>query len=326
MLQDEHSIEPDKPSLPVPPEPFDYPVAWSKVMLATTLGMCYASVQPLSILFAFVYLLFSYFLYARGLLFSYTHASESRGAFWPAASGRLMVILFVAQLMLTIVHYMKQNAATAAAVALSMPITYYNHRVFVSRFEPQLAVLPLVTSAGADSEVAGQDRESVAPLATTNEEQSSLVADEASAAALLEVERARFVQLFGDMYYQPELLEAAEIVGTKFRAPSMERTDNNTEAMLRLVHLQAAHVTSSASGIQLEGNRIAVAGAEEAGPAAKGARTRSLVQRLASGVGATILPAERIETAGLIETERSERVQTESSAVRNAARQISDEI
>eukprot|EP00966_Prymnesium_polylepis_P266804 6163492-Prymnesium_polylepis.1 len=196
---DEHGIEPaEPPSLPVPPEPFDYPVAWSKVMLATTLGMCYASVQPLSILFAFVYLLFSYFLYARGLLFSYTHASESRGAFWPAASGRLMVILFVAQLMLTVVHYMKQNAATAAAVALSMPITYYNHRVFASRLEPQLAVLPLVTSAGADSEVAGQDRQSVAPLATTHEEQSSLVADEASAAALLEVERARFAQLFGD--------------------------------------------------------------------------------------------------------------------------------
>ena len=27
--------------------------------------------------------------YARGLLFSYTHASESRGAFWPSASARL---------------------------------------------------------------------------------------------------------------------------------------------------------------------------------------------------------------------------------------------
>eukprot|EP00966_Prymnesium_polylepis_P121806 2815429-Prymnesium_polylepis.2 len=106
----------------------------------------------------------------------------------------------------------------------------------------------------------------------------------------------------------------------------MERAGNHVEAMLRLVHLQAAHVTSSASGVQLESNHIAIAGAEVAGPAAKGERTRSLVQRLASGVGATILPAERIETAGLIETERSERVHAESSAGRNTPCQISDEI
>ena len=39
-----------------------------------------------------------------------------------------------------------------------------------------------------------------------------------------ELEMARFDELFGHAYYQPELLEAAEVVGTAFRAPSMVRS------------------------------------------------------------------------------------------------------
>ena len=66
-------------------------------MLAATFGICYCSIQPVAILFSTFYLLLALAFFKRGLLFSYTHASESRGAFWPAASARLMIILFFAQ-------------------------------------------------------------------------------------------------------------------------------------------------------------------------------------------------------------------------------------
>ena len=45
-----------------------------------------------------------------------------------------------------------------------------------------------------------------------------------AAAAQTELEVARFEELFGKAYYQPELLQAAKVVGTAFRAPSMVRT------------------------------------------------------------------------------------------------------
>ena len=155
QVPEEVSKAPPLPPLP-PPEPFDYPVVWSKVMLATTLGICYSSIQPVTIVFAFAYLMLSYILYARGLLYSYTHSSESRGAFWPAASARLMTILFFAQLMLTGVHYIKQNLYTASAIAITMPLTYVHHKRIIKRLEPQLAVLPLISSAGADLETESQ--------------------------------------------------------------------------------------------------------------------------------------------------------------------------
>ena len=57
--------------------------------LSLALARCYAAIQPVALLFSGSYLFLSYLFYARGLLFSYTHASESRGAFWPSASARL---------------------------------------------------------------------------------------------------------------------------------------------------------------------------------------------------------------------------------------------
>jgi len=305
---------------PPPPEPFDFPVVWTKVMMAITLGVCYASIQPLSVLFAFAYLLLSFLFYGRGLLFSYTHACESRAAFWPAASGRLMLILFFAQLMLTGVHYIKQNLPTALAVALTMPLTYRQHRVFVTRYEPQLAVLPLLHSAGADVEAVEEGEEAAGQLSLSLAEESGAPPEEASrAAAWAEVERIQLGALFGDKYYQPELLEAAEIVGVPFRAPSMARgvagAEGHSPAVDARVHLAAKHVSSTASGLC-----VAVLHAEAAADGAcavKSTARKSMLQRLSMAGRGGALPAEQ-EGQGLIEVERSERDHADGSSTPGA--------
>ena len=53
-----------------------YHVMWSKLVLAAAIGFTYATVAPLSILFVLAYLGVAYVLYARSLLFSYSHEAR----------------------------------------------------------------------------------------------------------------------------------------------------------------------------------------------------------------------------------------------------------
>ena len=200
---------------PVPPEQFPYALNWCNVMLATTLGLCYCSIQPIAILFGCFYLALAYIFFKRGLVFSYTHASESRGAFWPAASERLLLILFFAQLMLTGVHWIKLAVPTAICIALTMPVTYVANRYFRMRFERQLDVLPLIASAGtdeADEEMEHEERKTMVSRLSTAD---GISIQRASLIALCQQEERKYTRLFAGYYTQPELLEAAELLKDK---------------------------------------------------------------------------------------------------------------
>ena len=212
---------------PFPDEPFPFMVNWAKVMLACTFGICYAPVQPVALLFSGSYLLLSYLLYARGLLWSYTHASESRGAFWPSASSRLLLILFFAQLMLTGIHFLKKNWLTAAAVALHMPVTRLADRHFRSHCEPRLAILPLLKSASKD--VADDVVDDGAGVSSSGSSSSSsrtggrapslAAPGGAPGGGLMRKQSSQVMRLealFDSRYVQPELLEAALLVKERF--------------------------------------------------------------------------------------------------------------
>lgn len=67
--------------------------------------------QPAAVIFAWAYLALAYVLFARGLIYSYTHHSESRGSFWPYASSRLLAVLAVAQV----------HSAPSSATPLPLP-------------------------------------------------------------------------------------------------------------------------------------------------------------------------------------------------------------
>ena len=199
----------------IAPEQFPYAVSWTKVMLASTLGLCYCSIQPVAILFACTYLALSYLLYKRTLLFSSTHASESRGSFWPAASARLLVILFFAQLMLTGVHSTKGAWPTALCIAATMPITYISHRHFVRRYERQLDVLPLAASATADETMEEEELEERSRVINRLSSVDGMSHERASQVALEAQEERKYNRLFAGYYVQPELLEAAQLLRDK---------------------------------------------------------------------------------------------------------------
>lgn len=219
---------------PPPPEPFLFHVHWSKVMLATTLGMCYASIQPTSVFFAWAYLGLAYVYYARGLLFSYTHASESRGSFWPFGSSRLLAILIVSQLMLTGVHSIKKNVLTAALVFLSIVPAWLARSYFTRQYEPQLATLPLIRSATTDEQIDAVDgdetRKRASRLSVGSASRPPVELGRAATLAKAEYEEAKFGAIFGDSYIQPELLEAAELLRELQAHAASERKGSLYEA------------------------------------------------------------------------------------------------
>lgn len=222
-----------KEDKPVPPEQFPYAVNWCKVMLASCLGICYAPIQPICILFAVAHLSLAYVYFKRALLYSFTHASESRGAFWPVASARLLVILFFCQLMLVGVHSLKGGIVTAVLVALTIPFTYSANKYFTRHYEKHLDVLPLEFSVGNDEDdekkEAASRRATVARLSMGGR----MSLEDAEAVALREQERTKWSELFDGCFVQPELVEARKIVrdaggtvpeepaaGDKSKAPS----------------------------------------------------------------------------------------------------------
>lgn len=132
----------DKDKLP-PPLPVKYHVLWSKMMLAVTIGVCYASVSPLTTCFALAYLLVALALYKRNLLYVYTHAAEGRGSFLPMGSGMLLLVLGAAQLLLAAIHLAKGSVITFACLMPLLLFTAFTHSHACRSYAPQLETLPL---------------------------------------------------------------------------------------------------------------------------------------------------------------------------------------
>ena len=207
------------PSPPPPPEPFPFPVVWSKVLLASTFGICYACVQPVSIFFSLFYLVLSYLLYAKNLLWTYTHEFESGGLSWPTASRFLLLLLAIAQLMLVGVHTLKTNTLTAVGVALTLVATYSQHRYLKTVKEPQLLILPLEVSAANDVAVEADDLTASRRMTAQLKSRQSTVAAsrrmtdaQIARVAVAQAEGARFHELFDSLYVQPELVDARKLL------------------------------------------------------------------------------------------------------------------
>lgn len=196
----------------VKPEPFPFAVSWTKVMLATCLGVCYAPIQPVAILFALLHLCLAYLIFKRALLYSFTHSEESRCAFWPVASARLLLILFFCQLMLVGVHSIKGSVVTAVLCALTMPVTYSAHKSFVRHHAAHLDLLPLEFSALADEADEKKEATQRKTIAHRLSAGNRMSIEDANLVAQREQERQKWQELFEGCFVQPEMLEAREVV------------------------------------------------------------------------------------------------------------------
>ena len=181
-----------------PPIAVSYHVHWSKVMYSMTIGMCYASVAPITTCFAMCYLLVALALYKRNLLYVYTHAAETRGSFLPMGSGMLLLILGTAQLLLAAIHIAKGSVITFALLMPLLIFTYLAHAHISRNYVPQLDTLPL--AAKLDESDNGTLVLQTAPAALTDMQikiASKLM--HRSTGDTLDT-------LFGSAYTQPELL------------------------------------------------------------------------------------------------------------------------
>ena len=137
-------------SRPPPLESPPYHVLWSKVMLGGTIGLSFSGVNPVSTLFALTYLAVCYAIFARSLLFDFTNQSDSCGRlFWPVASKWLLVLLLTAQVLMAVIHSIKQSYFTLAGVLCTLVPTWMAHRHFTRCYTPKLSVLALLESARA---------------------------------------------------------------------------------------------------------------------------------------------------------------------------------
>lgn len=140
-------------NMEVPPCDPKYHVWWTKVLFGVTIGMAFANIQLLTTIAAIYYVGVCYFVYSRQLLYFHTNDHESNGRnFWATASRWLLTLLFVSQLVLGVVHSLKESFASGAVTLFSCVLTVMIHRRFQKTFLPQLSVLPLLFSARADLE------------------------------------------------------------------------------------------------------------------------------------------------------------------------------
>ena len=238
--------------VPVKPEPFQFAVNWTKVMLATCLGVCYAPIQPVAIVFAMGHLCLAYLIFKRALLYSFTHEYESRASFWPVASARLLIILFFAQLMLLATHSIKGNVVTAALIFLTMPTTYAAHRSFENHYAKQLDILPLEVSAGTDEEIHKKETSQRQSHAKRLSVGGRMSMEDATAIATREQERQKWAELFDGCFVQPELVEARKIVlengGEVTNVGAAERPSNSDHTMCGAAEAAAAGVAMHKGG------------------------------------------------------------------------------
>ena len=86
-------LKPDE----IPAVPVKYHVVLSKQAFVATIGICYAIISPVTILFALTACGMAYLLQARNLLFFNSKRPETHGTFWPSVSNHLFIILVVGQ-------------------------------------------------------------------------------------------------------------------------------------------------------------------------------------------------------------------------------------
>ncbi|KAL1507765.1 hypothetical protein AB1Y20_007375 [Prymnesium parvum] len=134
----------------IKPEPIAYHVVWTKFMYTACLGLCYTAISPVTALFAVVYISLGYLYYARNLLFSYTHASESNGLFFPVFSSWTILFLFTAQLVLFFIQLVNTSPTSAIALVPLLMYTRHKHSSIQKRFVPAMSTLSLMTSIRAD--------------------------------------------------------------------------------------------------------------------------------------------------------------------------------
>ncbi|KAL3926044.1 MAG: hypothetical protein SGPRY_003499 [Prymnesium sp.] len=134
----------------IKPMPAKYDVMWVKFMFVSCLGLCYSVLSPVTTLFAMFYVCTGYLYYARNLLFSYTHESESNGLFYPRFSSWMMVFLFMSQLLLFLTELVNTMPASAIPLVPIMLITWAKHKSFKRKYVPLLFKLPLLASVEAD--------------------------------------------------------------------------------------------------------------------------------------------------------------------------------
>lgn len=213
---------------PEAPEHVLWHSIWSKVMLVAAIGMGFASIAPLTVLFALFYLLLAYLFYTRSLVFSYINHAESHGLFWPAATQNLTIGLVAAQLICAGVHFAKQAWITMPFVLLTPPLTLFAVRSQHATWKSQLSVLSMSECLEIDGQYLESDYGTNVDGVGSDEDGARVkgspkFADwtpEQDAAFILgdvpHVQVAKpptyYDELFGDAYRQPELTEVEEFM------------------------------------------------------------------------------------------------------------------
>ena len=126
-----------------PDEPVKFPVIWVNLMLAMTIGTCYANIALLTTVFAFGYILVGYVLYRRNLLpLLHTQGRVARAVF-PRGVSTLCLVLGIAQLLLAAVHASKSSWITFGFIVPLIYVTYRANSYFQALYTPQMSTLPL---------------------------------------------------------------------------------------------------------------------------------------------------------------------------------------
>ncbi|XP_073395889.1 CSC1-like protein At1g11960 isoform X3 [Physcomitrium patens] len=157
------------------PGPIIYYVNLAQLQLYFLMGLVYSVITPIILPFVVVTFAINYVVYRHQVIHVYEAAYESAGSFWPFVHGRIIVALYIEQLMLIGLFLVQgpitfktihvsdddslkekalkfcQQAMSSTPFVVALPIfTYIFHRYCKTRFEPCFLKFPLEHASKKD--------------------------------------------------------------------------------------------------------------------------------------------------------------------------------
>ncbi|KAI9145422.1 hypothetical protein BKA69DRAFT_1035523 [Paraphysoderma sedebokerense] len=99
------------------PPPFDYDIVYSTIIFMSFIGLVYATLHPIILVFVFLYCVVAYMVYKYQILFVYATKIESGGTLYPTIFSRFCVTLLVSQITFVVYILSIQQYLRAIAIA-----------------------------------------------------------------------------------------------------------------------------------------------------------------------------------------------------------------
>jgi len=138
------------------PEP--YHTVLSKLVYAILIGVAYAVISPVTIIFSIAYCILAYFLYARNLLYFNSIRWPGQGNLWVNCSSQMIIVLYLSHLLVFAIHVVLGSPVTAVLMIPCPIIAASADGYFKREYLPRMGEVSLSSCVAADKHIGPVDQ------------------------------------------------------------------------------------------------------------------------------------------------------------------------